>query len=379
MKKSLLKIGTLYHPGDRWLDVLSLFDDVTVFCYEDEVHLQDPHFHYIQLDRTKGLNPLFLRALYHYNTRMHCEFLVKMIVSAIRLFNLKTVKQVEKVHADFIHSSYNDFDKSYLLTMLVHTKQTITRVQKETRPAPTVLEKLCLQKCSRLGFNEEACYQFYASKYPGMLDKKEIVTDVDEDARSERLQPFSHLSPKLSIEDGRVHAVILAGRVLSTSSDVRSGGRLYYLDTIKRLLAAGFVVHLHTPRIIPFNGYEPYTPLSKENSDFHIEGPLDFEHDPTHAYQTLSRYDVGILHAYIHGTDVQRFDQVNIPNRYYEYLIAHVCPIAPRGENEVLAKLFTQKHTGILYQDLSDLTLQRVKEVQYPPITFKAYFKRLYC
>lgn len=375
----LLKIGTLNLPRNRWLDALECFERVYVFCWDFEYELDNEKFVYIKIPAATFLNKCCKLFIAKTNSKKFFFLLQKVWICFFRIINKKYIKQIPFNEIDYFHSSYNDFDESNLFTLVLPKKLKITRAQKETRVENNNLEYACMRRCERIILNDIECKKFFEQKYGDtFFDGKEVVLNLDEDVRYSKLADTIEYSSKLSENDGKIHAVILAGRVLSDKKDKRSGGRLYYLDIINDLLEAGIVVHLHTRTIIPFCGKNPYEVLAMENKNFIIEPPLDFEGDPKNAYRILSRYDIGILHAYITTEQVTLFDRVNIPHRYYEYLLGHVCPIVPKDKSAVIEKLFKERQSGLIYESLFDITLDKLQVIHYENVFFKDYFLNLY-
>lgn len=375
----LLKIGTLNLPRNRWLDALEYFEKVYVFCWDFECELDNEKFVYIKIPSATFLNKCCRFFIVRTTSRKSFFYIQKVFIYIFKMINKKYIKRIPFNEIDCFHSSYNDFDESNLFTLILPRNLKITRAQKETRIDNNNLEYACMKRCERIILNDIACKKFFEQKYGNtFFDGKEVVLNLDEDVRYSKLASIIEYSSKLSEKDGKIHAVILAGRVLSDKKDKRSGGRLYYLDTINSLLEVGIVVHLHTKTIVPFFGENPYEVLATENKNFIIEPPLDFEDDPKRAYRTLSRYDIGILHAYITTESVSLFDKVNIPHRYYEYLLGHVCPIVPKGKSIVIERLFKEKRSGLIYEKLSDITLDKLQDVCYEGVYFKDYFQDLY-
>lgn len=378
---TLLKIGTLNIPRNRWKDALDLFDIIYVFCYESEIELQNEKIHYIKVPNKplSWISSKCIAAVYRFNNKKQYRFLQLLAIAFLKILYRKYINRIPFTEIDYIHSSYNDFDESNLFTLLLPNKYYITRAQKETRIENNNLEYHCLKRCQRIILNDKFCQSFFEDKYgKKIFYKKSLLLNLDEDVRSIRLRDEIQYSEKLSKFDNRIHAVILAGRVLCNKEDKRSGGRLYYYDTINDLLNSGFVVHLHTKQIIPFNDENQYEELALNNQDFKIEAPLDFENDSLQAYSILSRYDIGILHAMIKTESVYLFDRVNIPHRYYEYILAHVCPIVREGETIVTEKIIKEKKMGIVYKKLSDIRLDMITNMIYDNTFFYDYITSIY-
>ena len=305
---TLLKIGTLNIPNNRWEDSLCVFDDVYVFCFEGEKELSNPHFHYVKFRSNDKINSFLYRSAKHFNCHKFSVFFSVICVWLLRLYNFKTLKRIKKLKVDHVHSSYNDFDESAFLTLLLKPKRFI-RAQKETRPNYSFFEKYCFKKASTIVLNDPLNLVFFEDKYGKRLfDGKSVLFDLDEDVRKKSVINSIEHEKKLSEIDGKIHAVILAGRVLSDQNEKRSGGRLFYVNLINALLNNGIIVHLHTGRIVGFNGKNPYLELAQRNSNFHIESKLDFINDTIGPYRVLSRYDIGVCHAHLDGSEVSAFD-----------------------------------------------------------------------
>jgi hypothetical protein len=374
----LLKIGSLNLPKARWVDALSIFDKIYIFCFTREQEFKHEKFEYIKFDERKFINKNILRIIARTYKISAINIFTNIFLRFLRLANLRLLRYIESLHFDEIHSSYNDFDESNLLTLLLNTKQSITRAQKETRAHYNHLERCCLKKSERIVLNSFENVLFFQEKYHDIFVGKKIVVDQDEDAKSEEIIKNIKLLPKYSYADGNIHAVILTAKVYSDISSVRGGGRIYYVPLIEALIQAKIIVHLHTKQIIATNrGYNPYVEMEKIGQ-LHIEKALDFENNPGESYSVLSRYDIGILHAFIPGTDVVKFDRVNIPARYYEYQLAHVVPILKKGHNSVLEPYFSIHNNGIVYENLDEISLESIKNKMFVNSSFKEYIQDLY-
>lgn len=373
----LLKIGTLNMPRNRWEDALDVFDDVDVFCFDTEVEIMNEYIHYIKFDTNKKLSFFLFRAARHFNYSRKKKLLSKICIILIRILNYKVISQLRNNNYDEIHSSYNDFDESAFLTMLLKPEH-YTRAQKETRLHYSYFEESAFMNANRIVLNAPLNLHLFEKKYgKGFLAGKEILYDLDEDVRTRHLKDIIQYDEKLSNNDGKVHAVILAGRVLSDPNDPRSGGRLYYVNMIQDLLKVGIIVHLHTANIITHNGENPYERLETENDNFYIEEKLDFSGAPQDAYRILSRYDIGVCHAHLPNSEVTEFDKVNIPHRYYEYHLAHVVPFDLKGGNYLLENKARENHAKI-YDDYNSITMESIYEIEWDLPTFSEYICKLY-
>lgn len=381
----LLKIGTLNIPKNRWLDALEIFDVIYVFCYADEEQIKHENIRYIKFASNSNLKNFFNRVLIfmvnYSNTRN--RFFFNFWIFVMRLLNFTILKKIESLEIDFVHSSYNDFDESGLLTILCKNiiKKPLTRSYKEYRHQKNFIEKLNFEMANRIIFNQIENQRYFFDKYKNVYwDNKEIIVGLDEDYRSENIVEFVSDYEKLSSLDGLIHVVILSAWVLSDDLDKRSGPRLFYIPLIENFIKNGFIIHLHAKKIYrDSKGVNQYNRLQdKYPKKFFIEKPLDFENFSNESYKILSRYDFGILHNIAVDSPISEFDQYNIPHRFYEYQISEVIPIIKKGETVVLERLFETYGVGLVYESLSELKEVNRQEYVFFKKTFKEYIKCLY-
>lgn len=380
----LLKIGRLEKPVGRWKDSFKLFDGISVIkMYDDE--LEDPAFDYIRFPKANLPLRILSRLTSSLNENRRAQWILDLAFSLLRNSATKGIRPLlDKCEYDEVHVSYNDYDESaFLLTLLypyLNHSVRITRPYKETRPEWKYLERKAFDLSNRIVFNEKENVSFFENKYgKSFFNNKTILTGLDEDAiGDEHINKVKYL-PKLSETDGRRHLVILCGRAFSDASDKRSGSRLYYVALIKEFLEAGFVVHLHTLKMIPDrNGVNQYDVLRQKYSDsFYIESPLSFDDDHfVESYGVLSRYDYGVLHNFVEGTPNTEFDKYNIPHRYYEYELAHVAPILLRGKTIVMQRILEERKSGVVYSKPEDISLS--DKCIYDIRAFSDYMYSLY-
>lgn len=380
----LLKLGRLEKPIGRWRDALHVFDRISVLkLYKDE--LEDSSFSYIKVNNNLSIRVLAKLASL-LNEKKNASWILDLAFSLLRYpATVQIRKQLKKCEYDYVHVSYNDYDESALLLVLIHPflkkDALITRAYKETRPEWKYMERKSFILSDRVVLNAEENITFFEKKYgKDIFTGKTVLTGLDEDAIGEEYVNKVKYAEKLSTVDNRRHMVILCGRAFSDTSDPRSGSRLFYVAMIKEFLESGFVVHLHTLKIFPDkNGVNQYEVLREKYKDsFFIESPLSF--DDAHfeeSYKVLSRYDYGVLHNFVEGTPNTEFDKYNIPHRYYEYELAHVAPILLKGKTIVMQRIMKEEKTGIVYSKPSDISL--TDKCNYKISVFSDYIKSIYC
>jgi hypothetical protein len=241
--------------------------------------------------------------------------------------------------ADLIWVGDNDFDSSFgfaVILGLLGIPYVLTF--KETRIYPNDFERFALDNAIRIIVPHEWYVELFKKKYGVDYSKKLLYGDID--WRSKYVYEIISKKnvQKLSEIDGKIHVCILSGRAIWDKNESRSRGRYYYVDIIKELLQAGFSVHLHTKFLIKsvnepvFTQNNPYYDLKKQYPEsFFIEKPINLLRPE--GYLELRKYDLGLLTSGAAQEDKEfmEFEQYNIPNRYYEYQMAGVVPIAPRG------------------------------------------------
>ncbi len=263
----------------------------------------------------------------------------------------------------------NDFDGSNMilpsLNQRILDKTPIVRSYKETRYFKKWDEFFTLKHSDCLVFPLKEYVNFFYSLY-GKKFGPVLFFDLDW-RYSKTIEWVNNLSSiKFSTFDQKPHVCILCGRALSDTTEKRSGYRYYYYAIAKELVKRGVHVHLHALRIHPDQrGFNPYKELAQKSEMFQIEKPLNLSAGSSD-YGMLKRYDCGLLHLPVPQEEVSlfRFQQINIPNRLFEYQMAGVCPVAP-NEGTVLCK--TIERTGVIYSDYDELTEKLFSVIKKPP------------
>jgi len=359
--RNLLKIGSLNIPANRWIDALNYFENIYILTVWGEKEYKNPNFKYIKLKNTYlNRKILSLRDNKYFNKY---PIIFKLTLYFLRLYNWKTLNNLNSIEFNEVHSSCNDFDDSSYLTIMAYPwlkTKIITRSVKESRPNINLCEKLSFEVADKIVLNTVYNLDFFKKKYPCInWDKKMIILDVDEDFRGTQIMKRIKHDKKLSKTNNKKHFVILTGRANSDDSNIRNGARLFYIPLIKEIISnPNNIVHLHTKNIkLDNKGINKYEELKKNfPNQFYIHKALDFENSPIESYSILSKYNYGILHNFNENTSVSKFDRINIPHRYYEYLLANVIPIIKKKQTVVLEELFRKRKTGIIYTNINDLS-----------------------
>lgn len=366
----ILRIGGIGRTTSRFLDLLERTDleQLVILPNKGEEHwLQDLYdtanfFHLEHLLTKLKIGPCIKIA-----NGMWSKVLRKIgkeICSTylIGLANIPIIKQLKKYYKyfDAIWLGDNDFDGSnYLFCIIARDfldQIPIIRSYKETRFIKRWEEYITLKQADYLIFPSRAYLEFFKDLYRIVLNN---VSFADLDWQYSRTIQWvkSITVKKLSAQDGRPHVCILTGRALSDVSERRSGYRYYFVPVVKELVKRGIAVHLHAMNIIASqSGKNPYAEIAHSSNSFHIERPLRLTAG-SDDYRILKRYDAGILHPPVPQDNVElyRFQQINIPNRIYEYQMADVVPLVEANSAAEVERFIAETSFGIVFTDYDDL------------------------
>lgn len=395
----ILRIGYAGFPTSKFLDLLEqeevekvifvaskseekLFEDLyrtAKFFGREDLVQQKAVFNFVDFNLLK-------KVINRFNRKFSTDFFVG------KIYNFKDFKD----NYDFVWIGDNDFDGSNSLVKAAKNffKIPVYRSYKETRFRKSRSEINMLVYSDKLIFPHEKYLDFFSELYQLELKDKTFFADLDW-RYSETVSWVKNLEiKKLSRLDGIPHVCILTGVAFWDPSEKRSGNRYYFIDIINDLIKIGAKVHLHAFKIIknreskPAAGESnPYLDLAKTGKLI-IERPLNL-YAGSADYSILKRYDAGILHPKIYDELKQtnyplyRFQQINIPNRFYEYEMADVVPLLEKNSSHYLEHLINQKGFGLIYSDLEDLKSKLWKLIDTSPDksnnikTFKDFSKVL--
>ncbi len=384
---NIIKIGNLNWPTSRWADSYKAFDRIFLIQRDDVIDHNLDWVELISFSKYGSLKNRFNGLLFLLLEKNIKNILIyNTVILIFRIFNLNILLKVKKIETKHVYSSYNDYDRSDHLTVILLPflkNKFKVRAVKESRPDFRYPEYICLLNSNSVILNSRYNLEFFHKKYNLDLGGKDVYFDLDEDWRSkEFIENVSRLQ-KYSKSTNLRHFVILSGRVFSELGNIRSGARQYYIKLIEQIISLGQHVDLYTEEIIPTSfGLNLYSELEKKsNGLFKIKGLLDFKNDPLRSYSTLSKYDFGILHNFETGEKVSYFDKFNIPNRFYEYQISGVLPIVKKGESYVIEEVIRKYNCGIVYDELDELILCDIKKYEFFNPSFEDYcvaLKKIY-
>jgi len=366
----ILRMGYPGFPTSKFLDLLEMkeVEKVTSVIFKDEKEAFDDLYKTAAFFGKKEL----------VNKKFEFKLLEKNLIDKViyRLdrkfdkdFFLNFVYKFKKIGRDydFIWVGDNDFDGSNLIVKKLkkYMKLPIYRSYKETRFSYSKSEKNMLEKSDKLILPHELYINFFSELYDLDIKDKTVFADLDW-RYSKTISWVKNLEvKKLSYFDNVPHVCILTGVAIWDPSEKRSGNRYYFIDTINDLIKIGAIVHLHTFKIVKnresnlVDKNNPYEDLTKSGKLF-IEKPLNL-YAGSEDYYLLKRYDAGIMHPKIHDElkesnyPLYKFQQINIPNRFYEYQMADVVPIVEENSSYFIENLIKKINFGIVYSDLEKL------------------------
>lgn len=369
------------HPTSKFLDLLEMKEveklTSVVFDYEKEAY-EDLYKTAEFFGKTELVNKKFELKLLEKN--LIDKFIYRLDRKFDKDFFLNFVYKFKKIGRDydFIWVGDNDFDGSNLIVKKLkkYMKLPIYRSYKETRFRYLESEKNMLKKSDKLILPHELYIKFFSELYDLDIKDKTVFADLDW-RYSKTISWVKNLEvKKLSYYDNTPHVCILTGVAIWDPSEKRSGNRYYFIDTINDLIKIGAVVHLHTFKIVKnresnlIDKNNPYTDLTKSGKLF-IEKPLNL-YAGSEDYYLLKRYDAGIMHPKIYDElkesnyPLYKFQQINIPNRFYEYQMADVVPIVEENSSYFIENLIKKINFGIVYSDLEKLKEKLWEVIEEP-------------
>ena len=366
----ILRLGHTFIPTSKFLDLLELdeiekvsfvatkneeklFEDLhrtAKFFGKEDIVKQKAVFNFVDLNLLK-------KVINRFNREFYTDFLVS------KIYNFKDFKD----NYNFVWIGDNGFDGSNSLVKKAKNffKIPIYRSYKELCYRKSRLEKDMLVYSDKLILPHEQYLNVFSELYQLDLSGKAYFADLDW-RYSKTVEWVKNLEvKKLSYFDNTPHVCILTGRAIWDPSDKLTGNRTYFIDIINDLIKIGAMVHLHAFNIVKNNRSKtvdennPYLDLAKTGKLI-IEPPLNL-YAGSKDYSILKRYDAGILHSKLYDELKQtnyllyKFQQINIPNRFYEYEIADVVPLVEKDSAYYMEQLINQKGFGIVYSDLEDL------------------------
>lgn len=303
------------------------------------------------------------------------------LLSPIMFLRLKFLIRKNLKLEDKVWIGENDYDGHNLLHCCIEKlliKNFVVKNYKETRFRRDYFERKSFDLSDALIFPHNYYRDFFQRLYGSAIFEKKEIYYSDQDQRSRyHYELVKNLATtKHSFSDGKIHVAIVVGQVANEACD-RSGNRYVIYNTILDLLNNGFIVHLFVKSIIKSRS----DPLVLSQSDYH-----DLQRDNENfimsfepmtlgstIYKEIVKCDFGYLHDDVDKINVPLFEfqKINIPNRYYEYLVAGLIPIALKRTTFCYQNILLQK-TGLVLNDFTELKLP--SSHNYPKREYKNDF-----
>jgi len=363
----ILRLGGINLAASRFLDLLEQdeIEKLVIFVKESEIHHIKDIYNTARCFNEENIlkklevksysdNGLLRKFIRKFGKITHSKLIMDFIYLKL--------KRDLKYYNDFdaVWFGDNDFDGSNELFVAVSEIFSghipIIRSYKETRFLKCWAEYFTLKNSDCCIFPLPSYVKFFSNLY-GITFKHTLFADLDY-RYSRTIQWVKGIKvKKLSNSDHIPHVCILTGRALSEPNERRSGERYYFIPMIEELLRRGIAVHLHALRIVPDRfGNNSYYKIAKNNKLLHVEKPLVLTAG-SNDYVILKKYDAGILHPEVSKCNnaLIKFQQINIPNRFYEYQIADTVPIVLAGAAKELERIISETNFGIIFNNYDDL------------------------
>ena len=140
----------------------------------------------------------------------------------------------------------------------------------------------------------------------------------------------------------------------------------FYLPMFVKLCEAGVHVHVFPAPILSKNTLAPYTAYAKKQPLFHLHKPLPYKE----LIKVMSQFEWGLSgfnFDYLTAPNVHTFLNSALPNKFFDYLLAGVCPIVI---NSATVADFARKHNvGYVAKDMDDFVRICTTEKSLPPLS----------
>lgn len=378
MKKvSLAHFGSFDISANRYIDLFEKEDisKIKIFIESSKYYQIEDIFLGVELFKKQEVKKKLEVHIFDYTIvdrlLMKFNFLVNRFTFKVfrPLMFLRLKFQVKKFlsHDNIVWLGENDYDKHNLIHCCIEKliKQNfVIKNYKETRFTRKYFEKKSLQLSDVLIFPNSYYEDFFERLYGPNIFKDKNLFYSDQDQRSRyHHQLVSNLeSKKFSVQDGKLHIAIIVGQVACQACS-RSGDRYVIFPSILRLLGKGLIVHLFVKDIIKSRS-EPesikesiYHDLARKNSNLIIS----FEHMRlgSRIYEDIVRCDLGYLHDDVDHNNMPLFEfqKINMPNRYYEYVVSGLLPMSLKRTTFCYQDLIVEEK-GFVLDSLEDINLK---------------------
>lgn len=389
----ILRIGSTHGSPTRYLDVLKNpeIEHITWLTHEDDIMvkrvfqvcntLEDDFSNKFKLVTFKknSLAGFWIRVLNFLANRriklpLTFDFLLILITNTIFYFTSCNVyrKALKENVFDFVWSGNNDSDGVNYAVWAVSLVSSIKIIHayQEHRCSYRIDEKIALRAAHHLILPSKRNLLSFEATYNLDLERK--TSFGNEDWRSlyliENIENIPTIPQHLHCEPS---LIILARFATYGSNSVRRGSRVNYVRVMEELASRGVHVHLNCLKIVEdlesmhFCKNNPYSDLKEKYPHYvHIDTALNL--DDLSSYGILKSYTAGLLHNFVADEEINSFSEMNVPNRFFEYLICNVLPVVKKNTLKDAEDLINSIGFGVIYENYDELayTLKDIEKTK---------------
>ena len=380
-KITVAHFGSFDICANRYIDIFESqeISSIKIFIEDDKYYQVEDIYHGIKLYEAPQVAEklhvyVFSLTIIEKVVMRFSSFFGPNIFPVFRPLLFLGLKKLVKKHllqGDVVWLGENDYDNHNLIHSALEKEfrpHHVVKSYKETRFTQKFFEKKSLELSDSIIFPNRGYVSFFERLYGNELFGLARLLFADHDHRSNHhrdlLRRFD--ATKNRDSDGLIHIAVVVGQA-ACEPCARSGDRYVIVQSIMELLDRGFFVHLFAKAVIK-SRTEPievnksiYHELEKKNSRFRMSfEPMNVG---SRIYEDIVKCDYGYLHDDVDMSNVGLFEfqKINIPNRYYEYLIAGLVPVAISRESESYQNKLV-RDCGVLVSDYSEL-----HDLQAPP------------
>ena len=296
-------------------------------------------------------------------------FIYPLFMGLNRIIPIK--RGVDFHRYDKIICGGNNFDRSNIVFpwLYFNTKSgsELIRTYKESSGNWSIDEFLMLKLSKVLVFPTTRHEKFYRELYSIDFSSKSILI-ADEDWRYSRLIEFFANKPSKK----EVDIAILSGRLTNSTNRKISDYRYNYLKYLWRYSGSGLTLDVYTMRIK--SGLKDYLEVYDTIDGTLYTGGLDLESN-FNDYLKLSEYRAGVLHVEeLSASGLNKFQMINIPNRFYEYQMLGLWSIVSKGNLSYLLGKYSDFIISVPNGVVSRIDINKPISGQVITRSFKDYF-----
>lgn len=369
---NILRVGSFHGPETRYSRILDHNQNVrlTWLCIQGDVNVaklyNNQHIKIISVGTPLSLCIRLLQKLAIKSSSVGFYIPVFYVILILTQFlAILNLKRSLDDNYDIIWIGNNDNDYSIALAcalnkLLCRLGKLIWSYQ-EHRSWKRPDEGYLLKHVNTLIMPSRGSVNLLLGKYKQNI-KNIFIANEDWRDNSEYKQVLRHKMDRVTsstkIADGPTFCILTR---FAEFGDVtkRRGDRINYVEFCRLAALRNLNINLNALAIVSnvgddgqFGFDNPYR-LLQQAGDLEITKPYDFT--SIDGYLELSNNDYGILHNPL-SSKHDKFDDYNVPNRFFEYLLGGVVPIVFRHQNPELARYCEEKELGVVVDNIDELS-----------------------